>query len=122
MNVIFVCDISSSMADDDAGNSKALYKFIKDSGGLDNRLGALYSAIHKFIKIRLDIGCSDKVSVVMTPGRPTAIAANRVKPDENFVKKYLLRFKPTGEENYGQAFRDAEALIDTKKETIVIFV
>ena len=69
-HVIFVCDISGSMSSGDGGNSRASYKFIKDSGSLDNRLGALYSAIHKFVQLRLAKGCSDKVSAVMTPGFP----------------------------------------------------
>ena len=54
--VIFVCDISGSMSSTDGGNSCAEYKWIKDSGGLDNRLGALYAAIHKFIDIRVAKG------------------------------------------------------------------
>ena len=110
------------MSQSDDGKSKASYKFIKESGKLDNRLGALYSAIHKFINIRLDKGYSDKVSAVMTPGRPGAIAADRVIADKNFVKKYLLRFKPIGYENYGRAFGVAESLIDKTEETVVIFL
>ena len=121
-HIIFICDISGSMSQSDDGKSKASYKFIVESSKLDNRLGALYSAIHKFINIRLHKGCSDKVSAVMTPGKPTAIAANRVTADENFVKEYLLRFKPTGYENYGKAFKDAETLIDKTEETVVIFL
>ena len=44
------------MSDQDGGNSVAEFKWIKDSGSLDNRLGALYSSIHKFIKIRVSKG------------------------------------------------------------------
>ena len=56
-HVIFVCDCSGSMSDTDGGDSVAEYYWIKDAGanlsyGLNNRMGALYSAIHKFIDIR----------------------------------------------------------------------
>eukprot|EP01083_Nonionella_stella_P124111 374515_1 len=121
-HVIFICDKSGSMGATDGTQSKAEYSFIKQSGNLDNRLGALYSSIHKFINIRLDKGCSDTVSAVMTPAYPKAIAANRVRADTNFVRDYLLCFKPGANEDYGQAFRDAKSLVNKSEETVVIFL
>eukprot|EP01084_Bolivina_argentea_P129404 228556_1 len=121
-HVIFVCDISGSMSSVDAGCSKAEYSFIRKAKKLDNRLGALYSAIYKFIDIRLQKGCSDLVSAVMTPARPEAYAAKRVKADKTFVQDYLLRFTPTGIENYGQAFGDTEKIINKSEQTVVIFL
>eukprot|EP01084_Bolivina_argentea_P209014 356135_1 len=58
----------------------------------------------------------------MTPGRPTAFAAKNVIANENFVKTYLLQYKPTGCENYGTAFKNAKSVIDINKDTVVIFL
>ena len=55
-HVIFICDISGSMSSTDGGKSHAKYHWIKNVGGLDNRLGALYASIHDFVKIRWDKG------------------------------------------------------------------
>ena len=129
-HVIFICDTSGSMGNRDNGQSKAEYSFIANSGKLDNRLGALYSSIYKFINVRLERGHHDTISAVMTPGirklsdfdQIGVIAANRVKADKNFVEKYLLSFKHDGYENYGEAFKEAQSLIDKKEETVVIFL
>lgn len=68
-------------------------------------------------------GCSDTVSAVMTP-RPggRACVANRVTANTKFVSQYLLRIKPQGCENYGEAFRDASALVDKDQDTVIIFL
>ena len=57
-HVIFICDISKSMARNDKKTSAqaAEYKSIKDNGSFNNRLGALYSSIHKFIEVRSSNG------------------------------------------------------------------
>ena len=65
----------------------------------------------------------------MTPGKETstwakytANAALRIKADENFVKDYLLKYKPYGNEDYGQAFKDVKNVIGPTEETVVIFL
>ena len=143
-HVIFICDTSGSMSDMDKGKSKAEYSFISDySGrsydstsstyhwGLNNRLGALYSSIHKFIQIRMKKGCKDTISAVMTPGvrdrnsdkdSSAVKAAERVTADTNFVRNYLLSFTPNMNENYGAAFKLTDSLIDKSEETVVIFL
>ena len=118
------------MSKQDDGTSKCEYSFINQSGSLNNRLGALYSCIYKFINIRLSNGCKDTVSAVMTPGylkkgdgdSCAVIAAKRVIADENFVKDYLLKYLPRWNENYGAAFKSADTLIDKSEETVVIFL
>ena len=40
----------------------------------------------------------------------------------DFVKNYLLKYKPTGCENYGQAFKDAKSIIDETEDTVIIFL
>ena len=61
----------------------------------------------------------------MTPsphGLNGAAAATRVTADTKFVRKYLLNIKPQGCENYGQAFRDADSLVDRSQDTVIIFL
>ena len=43
---------------------------------------------------------------------------------EKFVKKYLLKYKPmhSYSANFGEAFADAESIIDPKEYTVIIFL
>jgi len=125
-HVIFICDISGSMSCEDGGNSLAEFTWITEANEwLNNRLGALYSAIHKFVDIRISKGCNDTVSAIMTPPASeigTSVAARRVTANVNFVKDYLLKIKPQGCEDYGQGFRDALGLVDATEDTVIIFL
>jgi len=38
------------------------------------------------------------------------------------VQQYLVKIKPQGCENYGQAFRDAASLVDKDQDTVLIFL
>jgi len=123
-HVVFLCDISGSMSDQDGGNSVAEYSWIKSAGHLDNRLGALYSSIHKFIDIRIQKGCSDTVSAITTPPSQSsgAVPARKVTANIDFVRDHLLKITPQGCENYGQGFRDAAKLVDKSQDTVIIFL
>lgn len=108
------------MGTTDDGNSVPTFDFIKASNGLYNRLGALYSAIHRFIKIRVDKGCADTVSAVMFS--PPVVGARKVTADINFVRDYLLRYKATGGTNFGPAFEAAAKLVDKDQDTVMVFL
>ena len=58
----------------------------------------------------------------MTPRKPRAFAATKVKVTKDFVTKKLLQFKPVGTENYGDAFQDADSVVDRSQDTVIIFM
>eukprot|EP01084_Bolivina_argentea_P124467 220550_1 len=120
-HVIFLCDITYSMSDDDKGKSVPHHKFIQESNKLNNRLGALYSAVYNFINARLNSKCIDDLSAIMFKDTAT-IAASNVKANEQFVKDYLLKYKPGGGTNFYQAFNAAKNLVDQQQNSVLIFL
>lgn len=65
----------------------------------------------------------------MTPGieynqhaKYTSKAASRVIADSDFVKNYLLKYKPVTWEDYGAAFKAAKGVIDETEDTVIIFL
>eukprot|EP00483_Globobulimina_turgida_P000912 UN00913 len=120
-HVIFLCDISGSMDSTDGGASQAQFTFIRDAPRLNNRLGALYSAIHNFLDVRLQKGCVDCVSALMFNGHCT-VAARMENAEKDFVSNYLLKFTPTGGTNFGAAFNGAKDLVDDSQDSVVIFL
>ena len=81
--------------------------------------------IQKQMDIYQFLGYRDIVSAVMTPRKPEAFAAKRIRASKTFVKDYLLEFKYVSmmstRENYGEAFEDAESVIKESQDTVIIF-
>eukprot|EP01084_Bolivina_argentea_P176128 304841_1 len=115
-HVILLCDISSSMASEyqrsDVSPFDSEYAFIQNAPRLhNNRLAALYSAIHKFISLRLQQGGSDRVSAIMF-NENCFEAVMQIKAEKDFVSNYLLKYTPVGGKSFQVAFEKAESLID----------
>lgn len=118
-NIIVIGDKSYSMSDD--ANFIPQQQYIKDSGYLNNRLGALYSGIQDFIDIRLKYECDDVISTVLFDSYATTIEANINIYDE-YVKDYLIKHAPSGGTDFGNAFKEANDLINFNENGIVIFL
>lgn len=103
-----------------------IFNFIDCITALDNlSYSIIYIHIVSFLFLSIHTGNCDTVSAVLTPRNPTAYAAKRVKATNDFVRKYLLKYKfvsmLSSRENFGEAFYDASTLIDKDEDTVVIF-
>eukprot|EP01084_Bolivina_argentea_P051018 93846_1 len=119
-HVIFISDKSGSMGATDIVPIGAEYDFIKHKG-LDNRLGALFSAIHDFIQIRTQHKCNDIITSILFDSFAEKVEKN-IKISETFVQDYLLQNKAGGGTNFGNAFMKANELINYNEQTTVIFL
>eukprot|EP01084_Bolivina_argentea_P024953 46442_1 len=64
-HVVFICDTSGSMMGHDRLTSIPSYDWIATDSKLNNRLGALYSAIHDFVDIRWENARRDTFTAIL---------------------------------------------------------
>eukprot|EP01084_Bolivina_argentea_P203665 347803_1 len=119
-HIVFICDKSGSMCSDDKGKSVATYEFISKAG-YNNRMGALYSAIHDFINSRIDKGCSQQCTAILFDTK-AHVASQKCYANRNYVQKYLLKYRAGGSTDFYVGFKKAQELINLQEDTVVIFL
>jgi len=121
-HIIFICDISLSMSWTDGGRSvPSQYSWLRDQPKLQNRLGCVYEAIHKFIVARRAAkNVTDLFSAVMFDNT-AEIGARKTESYEDFVKDQLLEHVPKGGTRFIEGFKKAKELMD-ERETVFMFL
>ncbi|GBB87958.1 hypothetical protein RclHR1_14460001 [Rhizophagus clarus] len=132
-HIILVLDRSSSMGQSDRKPIKntPIYNRLREKH--DNRLGAVYNAVHSFLHTRLQsisnpvaIRVQDTVSIILFNNQVIVPYENQSLTDADAMLNNLLQHSASGGTDYDLAITKAGQLIDTYfdpiKANIIVFL
>ncbi|PKB98371.1 hypothetical protein RhiirA5_431468 [Rhizophagus irregularis] len=126
-HIILVLDRSSSMIQSDRKPIKntPIYNRLKEKH--NNRLGAVYNAVHSFLHTRLQSTSNlaaarvqDTVSIILFNDKVIVPYENQSLEDADAMLNNLLQYSACGGTDYGIAIANAGQLID--KSNVIVFL
>ncbi|CAG8501198.1 7794_t:CDS:10 [Ambispora gerdemannii] len=133
-HIVFVLDRSSSMSSEDC---KPLHQRSTTSRLLrnhQNRLGAVYEAVHTFFRTRKNSGKATRIgavdrditSLILFNSVATVVFENQSLSNIEELLNKMMKFTPTGNTSYYEGLKKASEIIekyhDPKRTNVIIFL